>query len=337
MLILGIESTCDETAAAIVRDGEAILSQTIASQIEIHQKYGGVFPEIASRHHLEIILPVIEKTLSQASLSFSEIDAIAVAKGPGLIGSLLIGVNVAKTLSLCYQKPLIGINHVEAHLYAAMMGNPKIFPSLGVVISGGHTLLIKIQGVGQYEAIGTTIDDAIGEAFDKVASILDLPYPGGPSVENLAKEGNPNKYPFKAGKCKDLPFHFSFSGLKTKVLYTVKGQGSKKNSETQISQEEKPHIAASFQQAALLDVIEKALLAARTYDCKALYFGGGVSNNQTLRIMLQEKKPQIPIYFPSKGLSLDNAAMIAGLAFHKRSGQEKDPFSLQAQSRLPVM
>ena len=224
MLVLGIETTCDETAAAVVEDGSKILSNIIFSQIHLHQKFGGVFPELASRSHVDKILLAIDESLKKANITLSDIDVIAVANRPGLIGSVLIGLNAAKALSLSLKKPFIGINHIEAHLYAAMMEsiNNLIFPALGVVISGGHTKLLKILDIGKYEDIGTTIDDAIGESFDKVASILDLRYPGGPEVEKLAKLGDSTKYKFKAGKVDKNPFNFSFSGLKTKVLYTKK-------------------------------------------------------------------------------------------------------------------
>jgi N6-L-threonylcarbamoyladenine synthase len=335
MLVLGIETTCDETAASIVKDGHQILSNIVFSQVPLHKKFGGVFPELASRSHVDKILPVIDEAFKNANLIFDDIDLIAVASQPGLIGSLLIGLNTAKALSIATKKPFIGINHVEAHLYASMMGNAElIFPALGVVISGGHTMLLKITDIGKYERIGSTIDDAIGECFDKVASILDLPYPGGPEVEKLAKDGFSDKYKFNAGKIKDYPFNFSFSGLKTKVLYTVKGQSSKKNFPTIIDDNEKKHIAASFQKNAFEDLIEKCLLATEVFDLKAIYFGGGVSNNQTLREMF-EKKGVLPLFWPQKGLSLDNAAMIAGLGFHKfKNNNKSDNLDILAQPSM---
>jgi len=335
MLILGIESTCDETAASIVEDGSKILSNIIFSQTEYHKKYGGVFPELASRCHIDKILPTIEKSLNAANVKIEDIDAIAVAQGPGLIGSLLIGLNTAKTLSLFLNKPLIGINHVEAHLYAAMMDKMEFLtlPALGVVISGGHTMLLKISKIGTYEIISTTIDDAIGECFDKAASILDLPYPGGPEVEKLAKLGDSSKYNFKSGQVKEKPYHFSFSGLKTKILYTVKGQSGKKENLDVIDEIEKKHIAASFQKAAFTDLIEKSLKAARQYNLKAIYFGGGVSNNNKLKEMIEEKNDlNIPIFWPSFGLSLDNAAMIAGLAYHKYTNSFDSRIDIEAKT-----
>lgn len=340
MLVLGIETTCDETAASIVKDGHEILSNVIASQVELHKEYGGVFPELACRCHIDTIIPTIDESLKLAKIHKKELDLIAVANGPGLIGAVLIGLNVAKGLSYALNKPLIGINHVEAHLYAAMMNNLSNlqFPSLGIVISGGHTMFLKILDVGKYELLGTTIDDAIGEAFDKVASILDLPYPGGPAIESLAKEGDENYYSFKTATMKDNPFNFSFSGLKTKVLYTVKGQGGQKGDPIKIKECEKKHIAASFQKAAFLDIVVKASLAINTFDCKSIYLGGGVSNNQKIREMFKEKKLNIPLFWPSKGLSLDNGAMIAGLGYQKKTKNNlSDTLSLNAFARAPIV
>lgn len=229
MLVLGIESTCDETGASVVEDGRRILSNVVASSADIHERFGGVFPELACRRHIDAILPVIDEALRKAAVTPKEIDLIAVAKGPGLVGALLIGMNAAKGLSIAWEKPLIGVNHVEGHLYASMMELSDIpLPALGVVLSGGHTLLLKILDIGSYEPIGTTVDDAVGEAFDKVASLLGLPYPGGPHVERLAKTGNPKGCHFTPGNVKKNPLDFSFSGLKTAVLYTVKGQAAQK-------------------------------------------------------------------------------------------------------------
>jgi N6-L-threonylcarbamoyladenine synthase len=333
MLVLGIETTCDETAASIVEDGHKILSNIVFSQQHLHKKFGGVYPELASRSHIDKILIIIEEALAKANVKLENIDLIAVAKEPGLIGSLLIGLNTAKGLSLALNKPFIGINHIEAHLYASMMENELMFPALGVVISGGHTMLLKVLGIGSYEMIGTTIDDAIGECFDKVASILDLPYPGGPEIEKLALGADGNKYKFKAGKIDNNPFDFSFSGLKTKVLYTVKGQSSKKDSPSLIEEKEKKHIAASFQKCAFEDLIKKTILAIKQFNLKAIYFGGGVSNNQTLKEMYEQAENKPFIFWPPKGLSLDNAAMIAGLGFHKfKKSFESDKLDIEPQT-----
>jgi len=317
MLILGIETTCDETAAAVVADNDLILSNIIFSQIDLHKQYGGVFPELASRRHIEAIILAVDDALKKASVTLDEIDLIAAAYAPGLMGALLVGVNCAKSLSIAKDIPFIGVNHVEAHLYAAMMGQEKIFPSLGVVLSGGHTIIVKINKIGEYELIGQTIDDAIGEAFDKVASMLELPYPGGPEIEKIAKDGNSQKFNFKPAVVKESPFNFSFSGLKTKVLYTLKGQGANKNSPLKVTDDEKKDIAKAFQEAAFSDVIKKIEKAIAYTNAKAVYLGGGVTNSQTLKKMIDVRNFSTPFFWPAKDLSLDNAAMIAGLGYQK--------------------
>jgi N6-L-threonylcarbamoyladenine synthase len=338
VLVLGIETTCDETACAVVRDGKEILSNIVSSQIDLHRKFGGVFPELACRRHMDIFIPVIQEAMREAQVGAEEIDLISVAKGPGLIGPLLIGLNAAKSLALGWDKPFIGVSHVEAHLYAAIMSNdsPK-FPSLGVVISGGHTFLVRMLDLGIYELIGTTVDDAIGEAFDKVAAMLGLPYPGGPAIESLARAGNPLKYSFKPGKVKGRPWDFSFSGLKTNVLYTIKGQNCGKDHLLAIEEGEKAHVAAAFQETALSEIVNKSLKALHAFNCHSIFLGGGVSNSQRLRQLFTERGPSVPTYWPSAGLSLDNAAMIAGLGYHKFMKQGKsDPFDLEPMTRIPI-
>lgn len=337
-LLLGIETTCDETACAFVRGGKEILANAVFSQAELHQQYGGVFPELACRRHIDTIIPVIEKAFAEAGVTPEDVDAIAVAKGPGLIGPLLIGLNTAKALAFAWDIPLLGINHVEAHLYAAMMPleDPPL-PGLGLVVSGGHTLLVKIQAIGSYEPIGTTVDDSIGEAFDKVASLLGLPYPGGPAIEELAKQGDATAFPFKAGVVKGQKWDFSFSGLKTNVLYVVKGKNTGKNDASTIEEERKPDIAASFQETALRDVVDKAVAAAQAFGCRAIYVGGGVSNNQRLRALFREREPRLPVHFPEPALTLDNAAMIAGLGFHCLQKNPKgDGLEIEPQTRIPL-
>lgn len=341
MRVLGIETTCDETACAIVENGKVLLANVIASQTDLHQLYGGVFPELACRQHVDTIIPVIASALAQASLTPQEIDLIAVAKGPGLIGALLIGLNTAKTLSMSWDIPFIGVNHVEAHLYAAMMPlKVPPLPGLGLVISGGHTFMVKVDALGEYTLIGTTLDDAIGEAFDKVAAILGLPYPGGPAIETLALSGNPKGFPFKPCRIKGSPWDFSFSGLKTHVLYTAKGNNASKNAPLIITEEQKSDIAASFQEAALTDVVSKTLAAADAFQCEAIYVGGGVSNNQRLKEMFAKEgviNKNCPVYFPEKALTLDNAAMIAGLGYHAFLKQGYgDCLSLEPMVRIPL-
>lgn len=337
MLILGIESTCDEAACAIVHKGRDILANVVSSQIDLHKEYGGVVPELACRRHVDILMPVIDQALHQANVTLNQIDLIAVAHGPGLIGALLIGLNAAKGLAFALNKPFIGINHIEAHLYAAIMSHPEQiqFPCLGVVLSGGHTALVAIHDIGTYSLIGQTIDDAVGEAFDKVAKMLDLPYPGGPCIERLALQGNPNRYILKPGKVKERPLDFSFSGLKTGVLYTIKGQNNQ--AAKVLSEEDKCDIAASFQQIAFSDIVQKSILAAEQLQCRTILFGGGVTHNQRLRQMFSEKGPEFQCIWPSAGLSLDNAAMIAGLAYHHylKKGRS-DPLSLEACPQMPL-
>lgn len=323
MLILGIESTCDETAAAVVKDGKIILSNVVFSQADMHAAYGGVIPELACRRHLDAIIPVIQKACDDAATSLESIDRIAVAKGPGLIGALLIGINAAKTLAYSLKKPLVAVNHIEAHLYAAMMQQEDLqFPLLGLIVSGGHTSLLLVEGIGKYSLIGQTIDDAIGEAFDKVAKMLGLPYPGGPEVEKLALAGNPAAFPFKGGNVKGKEFDFSFSGLKTAVLYALRGQNERGGAP--LTDQLKQDIAASFQRAAFDDLIHKSQKALEKYGCKGMVFGGGVANSQTLRRKIANSLQTVPLYWPPAQLSLDNAAMIAALAFHKSPEQLSD-------------
>ena len=336
MRILGVETTCDETACAIVEKGWDILSNVVSSQVDLHAAYGGVVPELSCRRHVDVLIPILQQALEEAHCSLSSIDLFAVAQGPGLIGPLLIGITAVKALALAENKPLIGINHVEAHLYAALMSHPTspTFPCLGVVLSGGHTTLVLMHGIGSYQMIGETVDDAIGEAFDKAAKMLGLPYPGGPQIEKLAKEGTPGCFSLKPGKVKNRPFHFSFSGLKTAFLYTLKGQNC--IAKALLSAKDQANLAHAFQQAAFTDVIDKTLLAADTYGCKAVIFGGGVANSQTLRTLFTTRAPHLQLLWPAPGLSLDNAAMIAGLAYHRYQIQPNhDSLDLQAHTRIP--
>lgn len=311
MIVLGIESTCDETAASIVEDGRKILSQVISSQVDLHNIYGGVVPELACRRHIEVIIPVIDEALKAANLSLESIDLIAVANGPGLVGPLFVGIETAKGLSLAINKPIIAVNHVEAHLYAALMSSETTpeFPALGVVLSGGHTSLVRIDDIGSYQLLGQTVDDAIGEAFDKTAKLLGKLYPGGPEIEALAKNGNPKRFSFKAGTCKSNPLNFSFSGLKTAVLYAVK-DGDPKDPVFAAD------IAASFQEAAFKDILLKTKRAAAQIGAKAILFGGGVTNNRALRELF-ETQALVQVIWPMPSLTLDNATMIAGLGYHR--------------------
>lgn len=336
MIVLGIETTCDETAIAVVQDGCKILSNVVYSQSKLHAEYGGVVPELASRNHINLISSVLQQALIEAKCTLNQIDLIAVAKGPGLLGSILVGLNFAKGLALGLNKPFIGVNHVEAHLFASFIEKetPPL-PALGVVISGGHTALLYIPELGRYELIGETQDDAIGETFDKVASFLGLPYPGGPAIEALAKGGNPHRFPLKAGKIKGKPFDFSFSGLKTGTLYLVKGQNALKSAALQIDESDKKDVAASFQYVAFKDILDKTRLALEKFPCKSLLFGGGVSSNMFLRELFALQKLTIPIYFPEKKLALDNASMIAALGYFEYKRYEKgDSYETDAFSRI---
>ncbi|MBM3201720.1 MAG: tRNA (adenosine(37)-N6)-threonylcarbamoyltransferase complex transferase subunit TsaD [Chlamydiae bacterium] len=320
MIVLGIESTCDETAAAVVKNGREVLSHVVASQTDLHCRLGGVMPELASRQHVDIILPIIDKALQEANCP---IDLIAVASEPGLMGALLIGINTAKTLSWSLGIPFVGVNHIEAHLYAAMMETEPTFPAIGVVLSGGHTSILKIRAIGSYELISQTVDDAIGEAFDKVARLLGLPYPGGPEVEKLAKLGNPHAYKLTAGQVKKLPLHFSFSGIKTQVLYQIGNQ--------ELSSQQKADLAASFQHTVFTDVVEKTTKIAKEHGCEHIFLGGGVTNSEALRSYFSTSK--LKIHFPKREYSLDNGVMIAGLGYHVFQRKGADNYDLTASPR----
>jgi N6-L-threonylcarbamoyladenine synthase len=334
-LALGIESTCDETAAAVVRNGREILSNVIASQAELHSSFGGVVPELASRGHVDRIDWVMREALERAQVSKEDLNLICVARGPGLIGALLVGLNAAKGLALGLGLPLIGVNHVEAHLYAALMelDEEARFPALGIVLSGGHTALVSIESIGSYRLIGSTVDDAIGEAFDKVAALMSFPYPGGPKIEQLALKGDASRYPLRPGEVKRSPFDFSFSGLKTNVLYTLKGQGGHRNAPLLLPDAELAHVAASFQETALGDVITKARRAVEAHSYQMILLGGGVCNNRRLRALFADADLGIPVHWPSPALTLDNAAMIAGLGSRLYQGVS-DPLDLAASPRL---
>ena len=318
MRILAIETSCDETAAAVVEDGRALRSHVVASQAAFHAKYGGIFPELAARMHVEAIVPVTREALSQAGLSWEAIDAIAVTYGPGLPGSLVVGVSFAKALAFARRKPLIAVNHLEGHLYAHRLrveGNPPEdlpTPFLALIVSGGHTELIWVRDLLDHRRVGWTIDDAAGEAFDKVARLLGLGFPGGPAIERIAREGDPQAFPFPALPKVDDPLWFSFSGLKTAVLRTVERfQG-------------RPlpvaDLAASFQAAVVEQLVTKTLEALRRYEARAILISGGVSANRLLRSEMARRAP-VPVVAPPPWLCTDNAAMIgAAAALHARAG-----------------
>ena len=317
--ILAIETSCDETAAAVIEDGRRILSNVVASQVELHARYGGVFPEIASRAHVEAIVPVIEQAGREAHLGLDDLDAVAVTYGPGLAGSLLVGVNAAKGLALGRGLPLVGVNHLEAHIYAHWLQvederlEPE-FPLLALIVSGGHTELILMEGHGQYEYLGGTLDDAAGEAFDKVGRLLGLPYPGGPAIQRAAQGGNPAAFQFPRAWLDDS-YDFSFSGLKTAVLREV---------QTYSDPPQGRHLAdlaASFQ-AAVVDVLSaKTARAAEEFDVTAALLCGGVSANRALRVTTAERA-DVPVFYPPPILCTDNAAMVGACAYrHFMAGE----------------
>jgi len=321
--ILGIETSCDETAAAVVADGKGVKSSVVASQVKLHEKYGGVVPEIASRAHIEKIYPVIKEAMEQANVAKNNIDAIAIANQPGLTIALVVGVTAAKTLSFAWDKPLIAINHLHAHLQSAIMSEESIeLPAAALIVSGGHTSLYDYHSPLEPELLGSTIDDAAGEAFDKVASILKLPYPGGPSIEKAAADGNPDAIKFPRSMLGPDSLDFSFSGIKTAVLYYCRGQNMRgENKVDSMSRQEIADIAASFQAAVVDVLVKKTKRAAKKIGAKTVLLGGGVAANSNLRTALQEmcasSAPPIKLLVAPKQYCTDNAVMVASLAYYK--------------------
>jgi N6-L-threonylcarbamoyladenine synthase len=321
--ILGIETSCDETAAAVVADGAIVKSSVVASQVALHEKYGGVVPEIASRAHIEKIYPVISEAMSKAGVTKDDIDAIAIANQPGLSIALVVGVTAAKTLSFFWGKPLIAINHLHAHLQSAMLSQADLqLPAVALVVSGGHTSLFDCQSPLELTLLGSTIDDAAGEAFDKVATILKLPYPGGPSIEKIAKEGNPKAIDFPRSLISPGSLDFSFSGLKTAVLYYCRGQDMKGTDNVEsMSRRQIADIAASFQAAVIDVLIKKTKRAADKISAKTILLGGGVAANGTLRAAMQDfcdrSRPPRKLLAAPKQYCTDNAVMVASLAYYK--------------------
>ncbi len=328
MLVLGIESSCDETAAAVVRDGTQILSSVISSQIELHKPYGGVVPELASREHLEKIEPIVDEALKNANVSLKEIEAIAVTQGPGLIGSLLIGVCYAKALAFGLDIPFIGVNHIEGHVFSVAFDNPPIqYPALALIVSGGHTNLFFIPEAGLYKVVSRTRDDAAGEAFDKVAKMLGLEYPGGPVVEKLAREGDASKVKFPVAKISDGRPDFSFSGLKTGVSRYVRENEIKPVADGETPSQEIKNLCAGFQATVVKSLIGTMEKLAVELKPKTLIVAGGVACNLALQEAARKiaEKLNLPVYFPSKHLSTDNAAMIAAAGnFHLERGERAD-------------
>jgi N6-L-threonylcarbamoyladenine synthase len=322
--ILGIESSCDETAAAVVENGRMILSNAVASQVDLHAQFGGIFPEVASRQHILAIYPIVDQALKEAHLKLADLDGIAVTRGPGLPGSLVVGINMAKGLAIGSGLPLLGINHLEGHLYSAWLGDegkmpekaPE-FPLLALIVSGGHTELILMRDHLVYERLGGTLDDAAGEAFDKVARLLELGYPGGPAIQEAAENGNPGKFDFPRSWL-DESYNFSFSGLKTDVLRTVQ------QLEKQKSKLPKGDLAASFQEAVVDVLFQKTIKAAAEYETRDILVAGGVSANQALRKKFKAQR-KYRVHIPPLFLCTDNAAMIAAAGcFRFQAGQRDD-------------
>ncbi len=330
MNILGIETSCDECSAAVVQDGSKVLSNVVATQIELHKPYEGVVPELASRLHTEWIDQVVSAALTQAKISKEEIDAIAVTNRPGLLGSLLVGVNFAKGFAATLEVPFITIDHIRAHLYASQIENPQEYPYLGVLVSGGHTVICKVNSYSDVEVLGTTIDDAIGEAFDKVAKHYGLGYPGGVVIDRLSKQGDSKAFLFPGPSLSEgHEYDVSYSGLKTAVINQL---DKFKNSDSEIKNED---IAASFQRAAVAILMKRIKLALKDTGLKRVSAGGGVAANSLLRSELKElEKGGYTVTFPSLKLCTDNGAMIAGLAYNYLKDGYRDNFDISASARV---
>lgn len=333
ILILGIESSCDETAAAVIKNGRTVLSNVISSQIDLHKLYGGVVPEIASRKHIEKINQVIETALEEAEVTLEDIDAIAVTYGPGLVGALLVGVAEAKAISYAANKPLVGVHHIEGHVSANYIEHPDLEPPfLCLIVSGGHTHLVMVNDYGKYEIIGRTRDDAAGEAFDKVARAIGLGYPGGPKIDKLSKEGNPHAITFPQGHIADAPYDFSFSGVKSAVLNHI-------NSCKMKGDEINPaDIAASFQESVVDVLAKRTVLAVKHLGVNKIALAGGVASNQGLRAKMDEvcTKNNFTLYYPSPIFCTDNAAMIGVAGYYEFINGTRHGLDLNAVPNLKI-
>jgi len=349
--ILGIESSCDETAAAVVDDGARVLSSVVASQFDTHGKYGGVVPELASREHLRAIVPVVREALEVAATRLEDLAAIAVTQGPGLVGSLLVGMTYAKSLSFATGVPIVAVNHIEGHIHAVILeqGAAVEYPALALVVSGGHTHLFEVREGFQYRLLGRTRDDAAGEAYDKVAKLLGFGYPGGPIVDKLARYGNPEAVRFTSPKMKGNALDFSFSGLKTAVLRWVEAHDMSAEiaarrailhagiDELRAATPQRTlDLLASFQRAVVRELLRHAAASAEQIGARSLIVSGGVACNSGLREAARDSALPYPIFFPSPGLSTDNAAMIAAAAFPKLARREFADFSLKAKANLSL-
>lgn len=334
MHILGIETSCDETAASVVTDGRRIRSNIVASQIELHAKYGGIVPELASRKHVEAINYIVDQAMDEAGVTFDELTAIAVTNRPGLIGALLVGVAAAKSLAYCHNLPLLGINHVEGHIYANFMEHQALpFPHICLTVSGGHTLLVEVQEGWRYEILGTTQDDAAGEAYDKVAQYLGLGFPGGKVIDDLAKEGDSDAIQFPRPMLERDNYQFSFSGIKTAVRFFIE---KARAAETL---PEVADIAASFQAAVVDVLVGKTVRAAKAKNAKAITLTGGVAANRQLRESMRRAGQEFgaEVYYPRIQLCTDNAAMIAGVAYQKYQEGLRDTLDLNAYASGPIV
>lgn len=333
ILILGIESSCDETAAAVIKNGRCVLSNVISSQIELHKLYGGVVPEIASRKHIEKINQVIEEALVEAKVGLDDLDAVAVTYGPGLVGALLVGVAEAKAICYARKLPLIGVHHIEGHISANYIENPDLEPPfVCLVVSGGHTHLVVVKDYGRYEIIGKTRDDAAGEAFDKVARAIGLGYPGGPKIDKLSREGNAQAIPFPKAHVADAPYDFSFSGLKSAVLNYL--NGCKMKHEPIVAAD----VAASFQKAVIDVLVEHAMKAVKEFGYDKLAIAGGVASNSSLRAAMQEacNRNKIQFYHPSPIFCTDNAAMIGAAGYYEYLAGTRHGWDLNAVPNLKL-
>ncbi len=331
--ILAIESSCDETAAAVVVNGRQVKSNVISTQIPLHTLYGGVVPEIASRKHTERINQVIQEALSEANTTLSDIDAIAVTYGPGLVGALLVGVAEAKAIAFATKKPLVGVHHIEGHISANYIEHPDLEPPfLCLVVSGGHTHLVRVMDYGKYEILGRTVDDAAGEAFDKVARAIGLGYPGGPKVEKKALSGNPDAIPFPRAKVSDSPYDFSFSGLKSAVLNYINGASMKGLTVNEAD------IAASFQKAVVGALVDHAMMAVDEFHADKFAIAGGVASNGAFRAAMEEacNKKGVKFYCPSPILCTDNAAMIGAAGYYDYINGRRDGWDLNAVPNLKL-
>lgn len=358
MRILAIESSCDETAAAVVEDGETVLASVVASQISTHGRYGGVVPELASREHLRAIVPVTREALDRSGMALKDLSAIAATVGPGLVGSLLVGLTYAKALSFVAGVPLIAVNHIEGHIHAVIMearrdGRPIEYPALALVVSGGHTHLFEVHEGFTYRLLGRTRDDAAGEAYDKVAKLLGFGYPGGPVIDRLAPHGNPTAVRFTFAKMKGNTLDFSFSGLKTAVLRWVEARGMEAEIERrralarscpepsteqwiEVTPVATLDLLASFQHAVINELLTRAASSAEGIGARSLIVAGGVASNAGLRAAATERALPYPVLFPSHGLSTDNAAMIAAAAFPKLERGEFAGLDVRAQAGLTL-